>query len=84
MLLSSESVLLLLYEKMFPTSGINKKPINTQYLIDSLDKASIKCASATKPLPEQRLKTAISKERLTTPGKISKRTISRGWFKLPI
>lgn len=81
MLLSNESVLLMLYEKMFPTSISSKKPFNAQCFIDALDKT--KLASANKG-PDVRVRTAAVKERLTTPGKDAKRTASRGWFKLPI
>ena len=81
MLLSNESVLLLLYEKIFPSTISNKKPFNTQCFIDALEKTRL--ASAHKA-PDVRVRTAAVKERLTTPGKDAKRTGSRGWFKLPI
>ena len=81
MLLSNESVLLLLYEKIFPTSISNKKPFNTQCFIDALEKT--KPGSSNKG-PDVRVRTAAVKERLATPGKEAKRTGSRGWFKLPI
>ena len=80
MLLSNESVLLMLYEKMFPPASMNKnQPLTAQCFLEALEKS--KSASKT---TDNRVRTAAVKERLTTPAKEMKRTGSRGWFKLPI